>query len=150
MLCSEVMCSNRAPTSIWIQLWCNLLLFQLFQKRCKQRPRSIKLIASNEQPSFSFYCVQEEPLISIWYFGWIPWQKKSRQWSKPLSKIREANVDMLVLCNLKGISQLFFYHCYCKVALHYTHFCIDKHHFVINYGTLKKDQEHSYINYYHI
>nr|GMC70640.1 receptor-like protein 12 [Ipomoea batatas] len=65
MLCSEVMCSNGAPTSIWIQLWCNLLLFQLVQKRCKQRPCSIELIASNEQPSFSFYCVQEEPLISI-------------------------------------------------------------------------------------
>lgn len=132
MLCSEVMCSNRAPASIWIQLWCNLLLFQFFQKRCKQCPSSIKLIASNEQPSFSFYCVQEKPLISIWYFGWIPWQKKSGQSSKSLSKIRETNADQMCLQSEGNFPVILLSLLLQSCTLLHRNFCIDKHHFSIN------------------
>ena len=60
------MSTNWTTTAVRIELWYCLLFFNLFEQWSEKRPSSVKFIASYEQPSFPFDCIQQQPLICIW------------------------------------------------------------------------------------
>lgn len=63
--CSKVVGADWASAPVRVVLRDDLLLLQLLQHGCEERPSSIELVTPNEESPLAFNGVEQKPLVSI-------------------------------------------------------------------------------------